>query len=120
MINLIDVSGFIYRAYYALPRLTFQGQEIGALYGFCSAMQKVISLFPDSMFIAALDAGKKTFRNEIYKAYKANRTLMPEELVAQIPLIREACEKFGFYVVESPGFEAYYSYIYKNNKRSQD
>jgi len=106
MIHLIDVSGFIYRAYYALPGLTFEGREVGALYGFCSAMQKVTTMFRDSMFIAALDSGKKTFRNEIYKDYKANRKAMPEELVSQIPLIKEACEKFGFYIVEKAGFEA--------------
>ena len=87
MINLIDVSGFIYRAFYALPSLTHEGMEVGALYGFCSAMLKIRELFPDSMFIAALDAGKKTFRNEIYSDYKANRKSMPDELASQIPFI---------------------------------
>ena len=106
MIHLIDVSGYIYRAFYALPNLTFEGQEVGALYGFCSAMQKVTTMFPNSMFIAALDSGKKTFRNDIYEEYKANRKAMPEELVTQIPLIKEACEKFGFFKVEKAGFEA--------------
>ena len=106
MINLIDVSGFIYRSFYALPSLTHNGAEVGALYGFCSAMSKITSIFPNTMFVAALDSGKKTFRNEIYKDYKANRKSMPEELISQIPLIKEACEKFGFFVVEKTGFEA--------------
>ncbi len=58
MINLIDVSGFIYRSFYALPSLTHNGAEVGALYGFCSAMSKITSIFPNTMFIAALDSGK--------------------------------------------------------------
>ena len=73
MVHLIDVSGFIYRAFYGLPSLIHAGQEVGALYGFCSAMQKITSTFPKSMFIAALDCGKHTFRNEIYAQYKATR-----------------------------------------------
>lgn len=106
MVNLIDVSGFIYRAFYALPSLTYEGQEVGALYGFCSAMKRITNLFPNSMFIAALDSGKKTFRNEIYSDYKANRKAMPDELSSQIPFIKEACEKFGFYLANKMGYEA--------------
>ena len=106
MICLIDVSGFVYRAFYALPSLTYNGQEVGAVYGFCAAINKITSLFKDSMFIAALDSSKKTFRNEIYSEYKANRKAMPEELFSQLPLIKEACEKFGFKIVEQLGFEA--------------
>ncbi len=106
MINLIDVSGFIYRAFYALPSLTYQRKEVGALYGFCTAMRKITNLFPNSMFIAALDSGKKTFRNEIYSEYKANRKAMPEELVSQISFIKEACEKFGFFISSKSGYEA--------------
>lgn len=106
MVNLIDVSGFIYRAFYALPSLSFKGREVGALFGFCSAMQKIVSMFPDSMFIAALDSGKKTFRNDIYHEYKANRKSMPDELRSQIELIKEACKKFGFFMAEQSGYEA--------------
>lgn len=106
MVHLIDVSGFVYRAFYGLPRLVYNGQELGALYGFCSAMQKITTMFPKSMFIAALDCGKKTFRSEIYPEYKATRKAMPNELILQIPLIKDACDKFGFYKVEKAGFEA--------------
>ena len=106
VVHLVDVSGFIYRAFYGLPSLIYKGQEVGALYGFCSAMQKIVAMFPNSMFIAAIDCGKKTFRNEIYSEYKATRKAMPDELVNQIPLIKEACDKFGFFKVEKPGFEA--------------
>ena len=106
VVHLVDVSGFIYRAFYGLPSLIYKGQEVGALYGFCSAMQKIVAMFPNSMFIAAIDCGKKTFRNEIYSEYKATRKAMPDELVNQIPFIKEACDKFGFFKVEKPGFEA--------------
>ena len=106
LVNIIDVSGFIYRGFYAVPHLTFGDKDVGALYGFCSSMSSIVDRFPNSMFIAALDSGKKTFRNEIYSEYKANRAQMPEELLAQIPLIKEACEAFGFYIAAFPNFEA--------------
>ncbi len=106
MIVLIDVSGFIYRAFYALPGLLYEGREVGALYGFCTAMRKMQKLFPKAIFVAAMDSSKKTFRNEIYAEYKANRKATPEELISQIPLIKEACMKFGFNIVEVKGFEA--------------
>lgn len=115
LINIIDVSGFIYRGFYAIPHLTFENQDVGAVYGFCSSMSSIIKQFPNSMFIAALDSGKKTFRNEIYPEYKANRAKMPEELLSQIPLIKEACEKFGFLLAAFPNFEAddvIASYVY--------
>jgi DNA polymerase-1 len=106
LINLIDVSGFIYRAFYAFPRFTHKDVEVGALYGFCSEMLKIASQFKGSMFAAAFDCGKKTFRNEIYPEYKANRKETPKEILSQIPLIKEACESFGFTSIERPGFEA--------------
>ncbi|MDR0695664.1 MAG: hypothetical protein LBF56_02755 [Holosporales bacterium] len=106
LVNLVDVSGFIHRAFYALPNLSTDGGEVGALYGFCMAINKVMSKFVESMYIAALDSGRKTFRNNLYPQYKANRRATPLELVYQIPLIREACERFGFMIVEQGGVEA--------------
>ncbi len=105
-VNIIDISGFLYRAFYAVPSMTSKGRECGAVYGFCSAMLKLTSQFPNSMSIAAMDSSKKTFRNEIYEAYKANRKATPESLIAQIPLIKEACSKFGFFISEELDFEA--------------
>ncbi|MDR2458944.1 MAG: hypothetical protein LBD43_02525 [Holosporales bacterium] len=106
IVNLVDVSGFMYRAFYAFPSLTYNDAEVGALYGFCVTMLKLIPRFPSSMFIAACDSGRRTFRNEIYDGYKANRLKTPDALLTQIPLIKEACRKFGFSTVEAPGFEA--------------
>lgn len=105
-VNIIDVSGFIYRAFYGLPSMTFEGTELGAVYGFCSEMLKLRREFPNSMFIAAFDSSRKTFRNEIYCEYKANRKSMPDQLVSQIHLIKEAANAFGFLCSEHPGYEA--------------
>ncbi|MDR1332979.1 MAG: hypothetical protein LBJ69_01060 [Holosporales bacterium] len=167
-VNIIDVSGFIYRVFYAFPSLSynmplskpseselqqegdcglqlksseselllgdterrsgaylevrehsstgstqqetdcggFEKREVGALYGFCIVMLKLTSRFPNSMFIAACDHSRQTFRNEIYDGYKANRATVPEALLPQIPLIKEACSRFGFVMAELPGFEA--------------
>lgn len=106
IVNIIDVSGFIYRAFYGLPNIIFEGKELGAVYGFCSEMLKLLKKFPHSMFIAAFDSSRKTFRTEIYGEYKANRESMPQELVAQIHLIKEASNAFGFIGMEFPGYEA--------------
>ncbi|MDR2598430.1 MAG: hypothetical protein LBC25_01775 [Holosporales bacterium] len=108
---LIDVSGFIYRAFYGFQNITRRladGStiEIGAVYGFCSSMLKLMSTFKNAMFLAALDSSRHTFRSEIYPQYKANRKSTPPELSAQFPIIREACECFGFRPLTIPGFEA--------------
>ena len=105
-INIIDVSGFVYKAFYAISGLSFNGKDSSAVYGFCASMLKIMPLFPNSMFIAALDSSKKTFRNQIYENYKANRKKTPEVLIEQLPLIEEACEHFGFLIAKKIGFEA--------------
>jgi DNA polymerase-1 len=109
VVNLLDISGFIYRAFFALPRLTFNAQEVGALYGFCNAMLKMGKIFPEAMFIAAFDGRRSNLkRNELAggSQYKANRKEAPEELIAQIPLIKEAADYFGFTSVSIHGYEA--------------
>jgi DNA polymerase-1 len=111
VVCLIDVSGFIYRSYYAFPSLPHvksdgSSIEVGAVFGFCSAMLRLISAFKEAMFVAAFDTSRKTFRSELYPLYKANRREMPADLVSQLPLIREACEAFGFYSKENPNYEA--------------
>ena len=96
----------MYRAFYSVPSMKYNGQEVGALFGFCSEIINLISTFGNSIFIAALDSAKHTFRNDIYPEYKANRTSMPNDLLSQCPLIREACEKFGFKTVSKKDYEA--------------
>lgn len=106
IVNIVDVSGIIYRSFYGLPSLTYNDQELGATYGYCKEMLRLTSQFGDSMFIAAFDSSRKTFRNEIYKDYKSNRKEMPKELVSQIDIVKEATDAFGFVKAEYPGYEA--------------
>jgi DNA polymerase-1 len=106
-LTLIDGSGYIFRAFYALPRMTrADGTPVNAVYGFCSMMLKLTGEMQARRMAVVFDAARKTFRNEIYPAYKANRPPPPEELVPQFPLIREAAVAFGFPVVEREGYEA--------------
>ena len=109
---LVDGSGYIFRAFHALPPLTrpSDGLPVGAVHGFCQMLWKLIAEARESekpTHIAVIfDAGKDTFRNEIYDKYKANRPPPPEELVPQFPLIRDAVKAFNVACVELDGFEA--------------
>lgn len=105
---LIDGSGFIFRAFHALPPLTRpDGVPVGAVYGFCNMLLKLLGQIQKSDHLAVIfDAGRKTFRNEIYTAYKAHRPELPEALIPQFGLIREVCEAFNVPSVELEGFEA--------------
>lgn len=104
---LIDGSGFIYRSYFASPRLTVTGgQPIGAVYGFCSILLHVLQKHMGDVFVIVLDSGRDTFRAKLYEAYKAHRPPTPEDLKSQFPLIGEACEAFGIQTISQQGFEA--------------
>lgn len=107
-VTLIDGSGFIFRAYHALPPLTREdGTPVGAVYGFCSMLMKFLGEQELSERIAVIfDAGRRTFRMDLYPEYKANRPEAPEDLVPQFPLFREACTAFNLPVIETDGFEA--------------
>jgi DNA polymerase I len=111
-VYLIDGSGYIFRAFHALPPLTrpSDGLPVGAVHGFCGMLWKLLQDARKSSgptHIAVIfDASEKTFRNEIYKDYKAHRPPAPEELVPQFPLIRDAVKAFNIACVEQYGFEA--------------
>ncbi len=106
-ISLIDGSGFIFRAYYALPPLTSKnGTPIGAVLGFCNMLLKLIQEKKSDKVIVIFDTAKKTFRNTIYKDYKANRGEPPEDLIPQFGIIREAVDAFKITRVELEGYEA--------------
>ena len=111
-VYLIDGSGYIFRAFHALPPLTrpSDGLPVGAVHGFCAMlwklMQEAKSSKGPSHIAVIFDAGRITFRNEIYPAYKAQRPPAPEELIPQFPLIRNAVEAFNVACVEQDGFEA--------------
>lgn len=104
---LVDGSGIIYRAFYAFSRLTdTNNRPIGAVYGFCYTMFSIINKFHPNVFCVALDAGRKTFRTEIYGAYKGNRPETPPELKEQFPIVLEACQAFGIPSIRLEGYEA--------------
>ncbi len=111
-LHLIDGSGFIFRAYHALPPLTRRsdGLPVGAVAGFCNMLFKVIedNAGPDAPTHAAVifDHSGRTFRNDLYDKYKANRPPPPEDLVPQFPLVREATRAFSVPAIEVEGFEA--------------
>ena len=109
---LIDGSGYLFRAYHALPPLSRKsdGLPTGAVSGYCNMLWKLLEDMKDgdrpSHLAVIFDAGKKTFRNDIYPEYKANRPDPPEDLIPQFPLVRDATRAFGVACVEEPGFEA--------------
>jgi DNA polymerase I len=111
-VYLVDGSGYIFRAFHALPPLTrpSDGLPVGAVHGFCAMLWKLLQdakkgSGPTHLAVI-FDASEKTFRNEIYKDYKAHRPPAPEELVPQFPLIRDAVKAFNIACLEQDGFEA--------------
>jgi DNA polymerase-1 len=111
-VYLIDGSGYIFRAFHALPPLTrpSDGLPVGAVHGFCAMLWKLLqdaqrSGGPTHLAVI-FDAGRESFRNAIYHEYKANRPSPPEELVPQFPLIREAVKAFNIACIEQDGYEA--------------
>ena len=105
---LIDGSGYLFRAYHALPPMNRpDGTPINAVFGFCRMLVADLLDNPEIDHIAMiLDAGSVTFRNKIYDKYKANRPEPPEDLIPQFPLIREAARAFNVTVCELEGYEA--------------
>ncbi|RYG10969.1 MAG: DNA polymerase I, partial [Caulobacteraceae bacterium] len=110
---LVDGSGFIFRAYHALPPLTRKsdGMPVGAVSGFCNMLWKLLvdmKSAPDAPTHLAVifDHSEKTFRNDLYDQYKAHRPPPPEDLVPQFQLVREATRAFGVPALELPGYEA--------------
>ncbi|SDG38579.1 DNA polymerase I [Roseospirillum parvum] len=106
-VYLIDGSGFIFRAYHALPPMNrADGTPTNAVYGFTSMLIKLIEETGADHVAVIFDKGRRSFRNDIYPDYKAQRPDAPEDLVPQFPLIREAVRAFNVACVEMEGFEA--------------
>ncbi|WP_151717920.1 DNA polymerase I [Gemmobacter serpentinus] len=111
-LHLIDGSAFIFRAYHALPPLTRKtdGLPVGAVAGFCNMMFRYVegNKGPDAPTHVAVifDHSSKTFRNDLFPAYKANRPELPEDLRPQFPLTREATRAFNIASIETEGYEA--------------
>jgi DNA polymerase-1 len=112
---LIDGSGYIFRAYYALPPLSRKsdGLPTGAVSGFCSMLFKLLedsrsddSIHKPTHFAVIFDSARKNFRNDIYSEYKANRTEAPEDLAPQFEYIRKAVKAFNLPSIELINYEA--------------
>ena len=112
---LIDGSGYIFRAYYALPPLTRKsdGLPTGAVSGFCSMLFKLLedsradeSIHKPTHFAVIFDSARKNFRNDIYSEYKANRTEAPDDLAPQFEYIRKSVKAFNLPSIELLNYEA--------------
>jgi len=112
---LIDGSGYIFRAYYALPPLSRKsdGLPTGAVSGFCSMLFKLLedsrsddSIHKPTHFAVIFDSARKNFRNDIYSEYKANRTEAPDDLIPQFEYIRKSVKAFNLPSIELLNYEA--------------
>ena len=112
---LIDGSGYIFRAYYALPPLTRKsdGLPTGAVSGFCSMLFKLLedsradeSIHKPTHFAVIFDSARKNFRNDIYSEYKANRAEAPDDLAPQFEYIRKSVKAFNLPSIELLNYEA--------------
>ncbi|HEY4142053.1 MAG TPA: DNA polymerase, partial [Pseudolabrys sp.] len=108
---LVDGSGYIFRAYHALPPLTRKsdGLQVNAVLGFCNMLWKLLAEMKDDKpthLAVIFDKSEKTFRTEMYPQYKAHRPDLPEDLRPQFPLIRDAVRAFEIPCLEQAGFEA--------------
>ena len=106
-IFVIDGSSYLYRAYHAMPPLsTSKGQPTGAVKGVTNMLMNLKKDSEGSPIIVVFDAKGKTFRNDIYSEYKANRPPMPDELRLQLQPVKSICKAIGFPLIEIEGVEA--------------
>lgn len=104
---LVDGSGYIFRAYHALPPLTrADGVAVGAVYGFTTMLMKLRETYAKDRLVVIFDASRHSFRNEIYSEYKAHRPPAPEDLVPQFALVREATRALNIPAIELEMVEA--------------
>ena len=106
---LVDGTALVYRSHYAFirrPLVNSSGKNVSAVYGFASSLIKLLDDLQPSHIVVAFDRPEPTFRHEAYEDYKATREEMPDELVDQLPLVRELVDVFDIPVVEEPGYEA--------------
>lgn len=104
---VIDASSYYYRAYYAIRSLTnSKGFPTNAIYGFTNMLIKILNDFNPTHVVCVFDSKEPTFRNDLYKEYKANREEMPDDLKPQVPYIKNVIKSLNISVLEKPGFEA--------------
>lgn len=108
-IFLVDGSGYIFRAYFAMAKANMtnpDGTPVGAVFGFTNMLHKLLTDLHAPYLAVIFDAARKNFRYDIYDQYKANREDAPEDLIPQFPMFRETCEAFGIPAIEMEGYEA--------------
>ncbi len=108
-VYLIDAMALAYRAYFAFirqPLINSKGENTSAVYGFVTFLNRILTQeFPDHIAVV-FDTGKPTFRHEAYKEYKATRQKMPEDMITQIPILKDVVRAYNIPVIEMDGFEA--------------
>jgi DNA polymerase I len=108
-VYLIDAMALAYRAYFAFirqPLMNSKGENTSAIFGFVTFLNRILSQeYPDHIAVV-FDTGKPTFRHKEYKEYKATRQKMPEDMITQIPMLKEVVRAYNIPVVEMEGFEA--------------
>ncbi len=104
---LVDGSGYIFRAFFALPPMTRpDGTPVNAVFGFANMLFRLMQDRPQDDIVVVFDHSGESFRNQLYDRYKANRDEPPPELRPQFPLVREAARAFGLPVIDVEGYEA--------------
>ncbi|HER23947.1 MAG TPA: DNA polymerase I [Candidatus Atribacteria bacterium] len=104
---LIDGQGLLYRAFYALPQLTTTyGQIVNAVYGFTMILIRLLEEEKPDYMVVTFDTPVPTFRHKEFKEYKANRKKMPDELISQIPLVKEIIHNYNIAICSKEGYEA--------------
>ena len=107
LLLLVDGSSYLYRAFHAMPDLRNpKGEPTGAIYGMINMLRRLRTELPTTHIACIFDAKGPTFRDELYPQYKANRSAMPEDLVAQIEPIHAVVRALGWPVIMVPGVEA--------------
>ncbi len=104
---LVDGSGYIFRAFYGIPNLTApDGTPVNAVYGFTNMFLRLTQNIPCDYSLVLFDAKRKNFRNDFFPDYKGTRKEIPEELIPQFPIIREAVKALNLNQLEMEGYEA--------------
>ena len=104
---LVDGSAYLYRAFHAMPPLTnSKKQPTGAIYGVVNMLRRLVADYSPEIMVVVFDAKGKTFRDDLYSEYKANRERMPDDMRSQVQPLYELVEKMGFPLVIIEGVEA--------------
>lgn len=104
---LVDISSFIFRAFFAIRKLTTsQGVPVNAVYGVTNMLLQLLENYKPDAIACVFDTQKPSFRKEIYEEYKSNRGAPPDELIPQFDLIKESVKKMGIQCLSKEGFEA--------------